>query len=382
MRTGVIVLASSVPEANLLAANLQEKGIPVLHCGQDDACNAPETITGFIAGNRLETVVVSNASGSSLPSPLRYAIESAGLGSHAVGWVDLVPLFGEELSQRNVRQASGAVLANVARLQRADYARNAVFRAVARSSKISRRELFRSFPRMLRMESDIPIVLADRCGDRSRSCSYCVKACPVKAVSAAPRAVVIDDRLCIECGACARDCPIGAIQSTSVSDNQMIAMLNTLAGEEVESEKRALLLTCGIGFERLLHEGRQGRHLDPGVVPVQVPCVSFIGSLHYLWAASVGVALATVCPDTSCKKSAAMFPLFHHTASSRNLVKATKGDKACSMRHFGLHANDSIVDIVSRAISPAATAGGARLAEGFRHEVTSEAIRALGADGD
>lgn len=201
----MLIAPSNSSEANLLAANLKQEGIPVLLCSRDDVHKTPEMATRYIAGNRLKAIVISSTS-SDLPRvPLQYAIEAAGLGSHAVSWADLAPFLGGELSERNIRQARGMILVNVARLQRAEYARNAVLRAVARSSKISRRELFRSLPRVLRVESDIPTMLVDRCGDRSRSCNYCIKACPVKAVSPAPRGVLINSDLCIECGACARE---------------------------------------------------------------------------------------------------------------------------------------------------------------------------------
>ncbi len=383
MRTGVILITpSDSSEADLLAASLKQEGIPVLLRSRDDAHKTPEIVTRHIAVNRLKAIVISNTS-SDLPRvPLQYAMDAAGLGRHAVGWVDLAPFLAGGLSERNIRQAHGMILVNVARLQRAEYARNAVLRAVARSPKISRRELFRSLPRVLRVESDIPIMLVDRCGDRSRSCNYCIQACPVKAVSAAPRGVLINSDLCIECGACARDCPIGAIQSPSISDSQIAAMINTLADAESETGRRALLLTCRIGFERLLDEGQKGRYLDLGVFPIQVPCVSFIGSSHYLWAASAGIPTVTVCPDTSCAKSAAMFPLFHHAASSRHLLKSTKEDKAALIRHLGLHANDSIVNVLSRAISPTSVTPESRVPEGSRQEITSEVIRVLRAHAD
>jgi NAD-dependent dihydropyrimidine dehydrogenase PreA subunit len=378
MRTGVILLTSSASEdVDRLSANLQAKDISVLQC-REDMNQTPETIRDFIAGNRLEALLVSSISRASPPDFLRYAIEEAGLRRLAVSWIDLALLSEERLSGSSANTANMTVLANVARLQCADHIRSAVFRSLRGSSKVSRRELFRSIPKVLMVESDIPIVLADRCKDRSKSCNYCVVACPVYAVSAASEAVTINDRLCIECGACARDCPIGAIQSPSVSDVQIIAMLNALASEEPDPNKRALMLTCPIGFERLLDEGRKGKRLGAGIVPVQIPCVSFIGSVHYLWAASLGVTLATVCPDISCKKAVAMFPLYQHVASSRNLLKDLREDTTNSVHHLGLHANDSIVDFVSQALTSTSAVGvSAKLSGSFRHELVVDAIRGL-----
>ncbi|MCJ7457219.1 hypothetical protein MUP07_10855, partial [Candidatus Bathyarchaeota archaeon] len=192
MQTGVILLTSSASkEADRLSTSLQAKGIPVLQYSNDDVDEMPGAITGFLANKGLETVVVSNTSQESPPDSLSRTIESTGLGRHAVSWIPLATLTGEQTSERTANAADAIVLVNVARLQRADYIRNIVSRMVAGSSRLSRRELFRSIPNVLRVESDIPIVLADRCRDRSKSCNYCIKACPVNAVSAATTAVAI-----------------------------------------------------------------------------------------------------------------------------------------------------------------------------------------------
>jgi Fe-S-cluster-containing hydrogenase component 2 len=357
MRTGVILLTSSgTGETEQLAANLKARGISVLHSGKDGLEETPGNITSFLADNRLETVVLCSTSEEPPPDFLFRTIEGAGLGRHAISWIPLATLLGAP-KPSTANAADAIVSVNIAKLQRGDYIRNIVSRMLTRSSKLSRRQLFRSVPNVLRVESDIPIVLADRCGDRSKSCNYCIKACPVNAVSAGTTAVAIDDRVCIECGACARDCPIGVLQSASVSDGQMIAMLEALASKRSETNSRALVLTCPIGYDRLLNEGRGGKHLDAGIVPVQIPCVSFIGSVHYLWAASLGVALATVCPDISCKKVVGMFPLYQHVSSSKNLLRVLGKDAVASVYHVGLHTNDSIVDIVSKALSTTLAVG-------------------------
>jgi ferredoxin len=378
MRTGVILLTSSATgEAERLSTNLEAQGIQVLQCRKGDLEETSGNITDFLTNNRLETVVICNTSEEPPPDSLLRTIEGAGLGRHAISWIPLATLLGGVKSS-TATAADAIVSVNIAKSQRADYIRNIVSRMVTRSSKLSRRQLFRSVPNVLRVESDIPIVLADRCRVRSKSCNYCIEACPVNAVSAATTAVAINDRVCVECGACARDCPIGALQSASISDGQIIAMLEALASKASETNNRALVLTCPIGFERLSDEGRCGKHLGAGIVPVQIPCVSFIGSVQYLWAASLGVALMTVCPDISCKKVVGTFPLYQHVASSKNILKALLADTAASVHHFGLHANDSVVDIVSQAFSSTTAVGvSAKLSGTNRHELVVDAIRGL-----
>jgi ferredoxin len=378
VQTGVIVLASSVSEeVDRLTASLLAKEIPVLQCIHGDL-NVAQKITNFVANNRLETVVISNVTEETAPDSIRHTIENAGLGNHAVSWVDLAPLLGQQSLESRTNTAYSIVLVNVARLQRAEHINHIVLKTMARSSRISRRDLFRAIPKVLRVESDVPIVFADLCRDRSRSCSYCAKACPVNAVSAAEGTVTIDDRRCIECGACARDCPTGAIQSPSISDAQMIAVLNALTSERDKSKRRGVVLTCPMGLQRLLDEGRRGKHLDADHIPIQIPCVSSVGAFHYFSAASLGIMLATVCPDISCKRAVGMFPLYQHVTSCKHVLSVLRKDCTNSVQHLGLHANDSIVDLVSQATTPVSVAGVSTIMSGtYRREIMVDAIRAL-----
>jgi len=382
MRSGVVLLApSDSKEAGRIFANLHAKKIPALQCTLNDLKEAPETITSFITDNYLERVVVSNLSGASPPEPLQRIIEQAGISRLALSWIDCASLFGGQLPEDAYDSSNMATMVNLARLQHADLIRNAILRTVPGTAKVSRRELFRSLPKVLKVESDIPIVLRDRCKSRSDSCSYCKKACPVGAVSAMEGTVVISDRLCIECGACARECPMGAIQCPSMSDVQIIAMLNALSSGEFETDKRALMLTCQIGFDRLSKESKDKR-LGAGFVPVQVPCVASVGSIHHLWSASLGITFLTVCPDTSCSKAVAMHPMHQHAEFSRHMLKNSGKDRSAWIHHIALNTNDSMVDSVSRTVAlihPVDKCGELSIS---RREAMLDAIRALGTGRD
>ncbi len=363
-------------------AGLEANGIPAFQCTLDDVEEAHETITYFVVDNRLESIVVASNLGVSPPEFLERIIEEAGIGRLAVSWVDLTSLLGEQPSEGAYDSANMLIMVNLARLQHADLTRDAVFRSLPRNSKVSRRELFRFLPRVLKVESNIPIVLHEKCGARSQTCDYCRLACPVKAVSVTGSTLAISNGLCTECGACARECPIGAIQCPSFSDVQMIAMLNALSSNKLATDKRALTLTCHKGFEKLLNESKGGKHLGSGIVPVQIPCVASVGSVHYLWSASVGVTLVTVCPDTSCNKAMAMLPRHQHAAYSEDLLKNTVRDRSASVYHIALNANDSLVDSISRTVTlihPVDTSVELRFS---RREAVLDGIRALGAGED
>jgi len=50
-------------------------------------------------------------------------------------------------------------------------------------------------------------------GDACVMCKYtdCVDACPVTCFHETPEMLVIDPEVCIDCGACVPECPVGAI---------------------------------------------------------------------------------------------------------------------------------------------------------------------------
>lgn len=384
MRSGVVLCvpssASSPSQKQpTLTERLQAKGAAVLQCNEDLPVKNPESVTNFISRNKMETVlIISNLSKTSVTEALRYSAEKAGLSRLVVSFLDIRLLEEGNGSQLGDDSGSLTVLSNLARLEHADLIKDAVLKTVIGPAKISRRELFRSVPKVLKTESDVPITLQTQCNQRSASCTYCKDACPVNAISLTPNSVVIDDRLCIECGACARECPIGAIQGPSISDGQIMAVLSAASSRDLGPSKHLLVLSCPLGLEKLASEVDKQRTLDPSVVPVSIPCVGSVGGVHYLWAASQGVSLLTVCPDISCKKAEAGVRLYRHVASAKNLLRTSAEDGADSVNHLILNAKESMLDSISRIVESTSFADkSTRLAGVQRRELSLDAVRKL-----
>jgi len=380
MRSGVVLcVPSSIskPSQGLLyvSGQLQEKGVSLLQCTEALIAKEPDRLEEFIAQNNLQSVlVIADSSKESVMEALRYSIERAGLGRLSVCYLD-IKLIDRQAQGAENKLGYSTILTNLARLERNDYVRDAIYRTAISPAKISRRQLLRSVPRALKVESDIPIVLQDKCTRRSNSCTYCIDACPVKAISATRESVVIDDRACLECGACARDCPIGAIQVPSISDDQIIAMLNTLSSEESGSNRRLLLLTCPIGFQKFVSEATENGNFGLGIVPVTIPCVAAIGSYHYLWAASLGVDLVTACPDDSCPRMPAVLRMQDHVESSKKVLENV-GESRVAIQHLTLNRTDSMLDKVSPVSEQSGMKRGTELS-GSRREATLEALKTL-----
>jgi ferredoxin len=375
MKTGVILLTSNADNENdSLREKLEARSLAVIQCNENDASEIFRTVADFVSNNALETAVLANF----LPDPPREvitnALEKVKLGRLAVSWIDLVPIFYEGPSRIDHDSAATAILVGAVRQQRADHIGHTLTKLVPPTSRVTRRELFRSIPKLFRVETDIPILDAGRCKGRADSCDYCRKVCPTNAISVSGDTVIINEKLCIECGACARDCPIGALQSPSISDTQILEMLTELSRERFGTQKSTLLLTCSIGYSRLLKEARQGKRLAPGVIPIQIPCVAIIGDVHNLWSRALGVPLVPICPDRSCSKIIAMSSLKGRLVSSKETE--LPNDAPSVIRYLLQDSNRSIADSVSQAVAQTSMpAQPINLFGNSRREITLYAIQ-------
>jgi ferredoxin len=357
--------------------------VPVYQCDDDGSIKNPSGITKFISDSKLESVLlISNHSKPAVTEALRYSIEKTGLSGLAASYLDIRLVEGGRGADE-IEVRSEIVQTNMARLQHAGLVKHAVMKTVLGSGKFSRRELLRSVRKVLKVESDVPVIMEGQCGVRSTSCSYCRDACLVNAISVAPDNVVVNDRLCIECGACARECPMGALQVPSVSDEQIMAMMSQLSGQKVEQDRPVLLLTCPMGLDKLANEVGESRAFPSDIVSAPITCVAVIGGVHYLWAVSLGVSVLTICPDISCKKAEAAVRLYRHVASSKNLIRASTDNGSASLNHLTLTSQESMLDCISRTVgSNSATIPVAELTGASRRELFLDAVRRLRAGNE
>jgi heterodisulfide reductase subunit A len=85
----------------------------------------------------------------------------------------------------------------------------------------------------VKTETMVARVLAQAC----RGCGYCVEACPYDAVTLelpadtriSHKVAAVNEVLCKSCGACTAVCYSGAIQQSGFTDEQMLAVINTIS---------------------------------------------------------------------------------------------------------------------------------------------------------
>jgi ferredoxin len=387
MRSGVVFCTNALdlgPAQVMrdLQTRLKNRNTPTFLLDEKSAVTQPDQIREFIGSNNLEGLVVFCSWKGNVIEGLRFSAEKAGLTRQAVNFCEIEFLLGEDGHDRS-DEADTIVLVSLARIEHADHIKDAVLKTVLGGSKVSRRDLFRSIPRVLKVQSDIPAILKDSCGPRFASCHYCIDACAFKAITWNGDGLVIDDRLCTECGACARDCPIGAIQCPSMSDVQISAMLTEFSEAKWNDDARPLVLTCELGMRKFSAEMAINKTLKAPIVPVVVPCVGSIASHHYLWAESQGIRLVTVCPDESCINFMGVTPMQNHVESYRKMLgkRVKAGDSG--LQHLVLREKGSIVD----ALSALAQVGvqherTSRLFGTERRDITLNVIRELLTDGN
>jgi ferredoxin len=356
--------------------------IPVLLSDERSATSSAAEVKGFVAGNNLEGLVIFCPWKSQVIDGLRHAAENTGIAHQAVSHYDVEFLLGGK-EYDDTDTASTIILVNLARIEHADHVKDAITKTVLGKSKVSRRELFRSIPRVLKVESDIPAILRGRCGPRFASCHYCRDACVFNAITRNAEGLIIDDRLCTECGACARDCPVGAIQCPSISDAQILGMVNAFSKAEWRHDERLLVLTCEIGMKKFAADMANRKRLRLPIGPTVTPCVASIASHHYLWAASQGVRLVTVCPDASCVNFKALAPMQNHLESYRRVLTERRMQaEGSTIQHLALKRDDSIVESLS--VFAAAEVHHEKISElsGLgRRDTTLNVIRMFRTDG-
>jgi ferredoxin len=351
MRSGVVLCTGASDRRTTqvmdeMQRRLESRTTPVFRCDERSTISNPYEVTEFVARNNLEGLVVFCSYKAHVTEALRRSAEEARLPRQAVSLYDIEFLLGAN-GDNATNVASTIVSVNLAKVEQADHVKDATFKTVTSKPKVSRRQLLTSIPRLLQVESDIPAILRNLCGPRFTSCNYCRDACVFNAIRQNVEGLFIDNRICTECGACARDCPVGAIQCPSISDAQISAMLKEFSKAEWKRDQRLLVLTCEIGMKKFAAEMANRKPLKVPIVPVVAPCVASIAGHHYLWAASQGIRLITVCPETSCVNFKALAPMQNHVESCRRVL-GEEGMRTESIRpqHLALK-DESIVDSVS-----------------------------------
>ncbi len=96
---------------------------------------------------------------------------------------------------------------------------------------------------------------------------------------------------------------MGALQIPTLSDLQVVRMVNALASHRSTLEKRVILATCDEGLDLMTTHTRSGRFSNPGYVMLRAPCVAALSFAHLLLLAAAGISIVSLCPNPSCSRA-------------------------------------------------------------------------------
>lgn len=296
-------------DASAVSSFLRSKrgDLPILTV--DDLCERPSQLTSFVSDNGLESVVLAACADPEHVKELETASEDAGinrLSIENVGCSEVCTRL-QETPRKSTEASKILVLAHLDKAIRAGLVRRAMVSFVEKKS-MSRRDFVRRMRTMFMEYRQAPIVLEDVCSRHSKTCGYCLSSCKFNAIRKGVRSAEIIGESCVECGVCAGVCPVGAIQVPGFSDGQLAAMISAMTSNDVDVERRAVVVTCPLGITKLQREWAEGHGPEACVSLAVAPCIGTVGWSHLMLSSSLGVGLVAVCPDKSCRKAVALEP--------------------------------------------------------------------------
>ena len=150
----------------------------------------------------------------------------------------------------------------------------------------------------LEFEVEAPTVNHEVCA----KCGLCVQFCDYGALSRVDGKIVVDEVSCMGCGACVAVCPTGAISLPTLTDEQIRAMIETLAKNARERPLILAFFCKWCGYAAADMAGLNRNPYPTNVRIIQVPCTARVNALHILEALKLGVdgVLVVGCDENSC----------------------------------------------------------------------------------
>jgi len=221
-------------------------------------------------------------------------------------------LFGRLPSDQSLEAAKLCILVVASKLAASDVTKLAFKNIGQATEAISRRELLSSFRRSFRTASSTPIILQDRCASRLKADGYCVNSCRYHAISRQGVTITLSEERCVVCGACATDCPVGAIQLPGASDPELLSTIVAASTFEGGIDRITLLFACPEGMGDMTSSLAAAGSLKPGIIPITVPCVSAVNDSVLLSASAAGLGVALICTNENCQRHSPIALLREH----------------------------------------------------------------------
>ena len=158
------------------------------------------------------------------------------------------------------------------------------------------RQLFRESTKLMPVEK----VTVHR--GKCTLCLTCVRVCPHNAISWVNRAV-ISTVACQECGICASECPMDAIQLVAYRDDQIEAQILASMDKEVDGPRMIVFCCQNSAYEAAKMAQAFQMSAPNGLQTIKVPCAGKVDVDHILKAFQAGAdgVLVLTCHTDNCK---------------------------------------------------------------------------------
>lgn len=140
-----------------------------------------------------------------------------------------------------------------------------------------------------------------------QACGRCITACPYDAVSRDPDEtlrILLHHDACEGCGACVAACPTGALAFTEPARAELFGRLTAMLAADTGAPpgRQVVVFHCGEqGRQTLEQAGEQGWSYAPATLPIEVPCLRFVGLAEMLGALGLGAAGVALLGCEECQ---------------------------------------------------------------------------------
>jgi len=278
------------------------KGVQAVQVSHN-LCKQPSIIRELIRSERLEGLVIGAC--SLYDALFRDELESEGLNPLLLEVVNLKEQIAGtyEDYDKTTLKAMLLVRGSVEKMKYMGIASHVAPQRISSYTRVTRRALFRSMLKFLKVYRPTPIVEGLLCVG-SKACRFCVDACPYGALIVGEGGIIVNKVKCKICGICSAVCPLGAIQIPTHTDEQLEAqMKGMLSDGEIGLDRRVLVFACDeSGYPAINATSDLGAKLPLEALVVRLPSLGVLSEVTMLTAFALGAdgVLLCGCPDDDC----------------------------------------------------------------------------------
>ncbi len=319
-----------------------------------ELCKQPSVVHKLIRSERLEGLVVGAC--SLYESLFKDESEDGGLNPLLLEVVSLKEQLAGSYADREKAMLKAALLVRgaVEKMKYMEAAKQMPPQTILTNKQVTRRALFRSVFRLLKVYKPIPLVDTSLCTN-PKSCKFCINACSYGALTVGEEGIVVDRERCTLCGSCAANCPFEAIQIPTHTSGQLEAqMKGILSDMEAKLDRRVIVFACEeSGYPAINTASDSGAKVPLEAFVIRVPSLGVLSELTLLTAFALGAdgVLLCGCLYNDCPHSNGLLSAKQKLALVKSLLSSFKIDPS-RMSLFQARRDESskIIDYLTKFV--------------------------------